>query len=526
MPGWKVPGYVVEGLLGRGGSAEVWRGRVACSGDPVALKRIVLDELDALAVVRSEAALLATLDHPNLVRLHEFVTTADAAVLVLDLAAGGSLADLIQARGRLTPGEAITALAPVAAALAHAHGASVVHGDISAANVLFTDAGLPLLSDLGVARLLGDQRAVHCTPAYVEPSVAAGAPPTQPSDVFTLGGVLLHALTGSPTWPDASADAALERARRNDAPDAAQRLAAAEVPEATAAVVLRALDPDPHRRGSAAEFALDLRHSGRPVPVELAAGRPRPVLATGPRHAASSAPQSSGRARGVVLAAGRPDFERPSALNTSALAQLPQTRMVGPRPRPVLPRRPDRRRLRRRASWAAAVAALVASLAAGLFLWSPWQQRADAHASGDGEAPGILRPAASARSVAPRGEDWLAALRALDARRAQAFAQRSPALLAQVYADPALLRQDTAALHALVPAGCVLRGARTSYTAAHTTVRDAGHAVVAASALLAPSELTCPGRPPTHLAGAGPTRLRIELVRTAHGVRIAGQRVV
>src|SRR5438309_584724 len=85
-------------------------------------------------------------------------TPPDGAVLVLDLADGGSLAELLAVRGRLTPGEVITAVSPVAAAVAYLHAAEIVHGDVSPANILFTPGGVPLLADLGVARLTGDER--------------------------------------------------------------------------------------------------------------------------------------------------------------------------------------------------------------------------------------------------------------------------------------------------------------------------------------------------------------------------------
>ena len=198
--GFALRGYVVERPLGRGASGEVWRARAAASGAPVALKRILTADDGERERACAEAALLRTLDHPNLIRLHAVVPTADAVVLVLDLADGGSLADLLDARGRLAPGEVITAVAPVAAALAYLHEAGIVHGDVSPGNVLFTAAGMPLLADVGVARLVGEDDAVRATPAYVDPTVAAGHLPGPPSDVFMLAGVALHALTGTPPW--------------------------------------------------------------------------------------------------------------------------------------------------------------------------------------------------------------------------------------------------------------------------------------------------------------------------------------
>ena len=75
---WKLPGYVIEERLGIGASSEVWRAHVSASGEPVALKRIVLRDPETVRATRVEAAMLSTLDHPHLVRLHELVPTPDA----------------------------------------------------------------------------------------------------------------------------------------------------------------------------------------------------------------------------------------------------------------------------------------------------------------------------------------------------------------------------------------------------------------------------------------------------------------
>ena len=178
-----VPGYQVDQLLGYGSHAEVWSGRAVGTDEPVALKRIVLPDggdpeqaADLVAAARAEAALLAALEHPSLIRLHRYLQTRTAAVLVMELAEGGSLAQLLRRRDRLTPAEVAAALSPVASALAFAHAEGVLHGDISAANILFTAAGHAKLSDLGVARMLyghtGADRALG-TPAYLDPVLAA-----------------------------------------------------------------------------------------------------------------------------------------------------------------------------------------------------------------------------------------------------------------------------------------------------------------------------------------------------------------
>ena len=103
---WRMPGYRVEELLGAGSSGEVWRARVDATGVAVAVKRIWLSDRAQRAAALSEAAMLSALDHPHLMKLHEVRhVDDDAIVLVLDLAAGGSLASLLARRGRLTVGE-------------------------------------------------------------------------------------------------------------------------------------------------------------------------------------------------------------------------------------------------------------------------------------------------------------------------------------------------------------------------------------------------------------------------------------
>jgi len=565
--GFALRGYVVERPLGRGASGEVWRARAAASGAPVALKRILTADDGERERAGAEAALLRTLDHPNLIRLHAVVPTADAVVLVLDLADGGSLAGLLEARGRLAPGEVITAIAPVAAALAYLHEAGVVHGDVSPGNVLFTAAGMPLLADVGVARLIGADDAVRATPAYVDPTVAAGHLPGPPSDVFMLAGVALHALTGEPPWPGdpeaalaaAARSVAMDADGRAVAADARARLAAAGVGAAMAEVLTRALDHDPARRGAAADLALELQHSGRPVAIELGAGAARePVAWRGPRHAARSVGGDSGAAGGAVVtdgsggggpAAPAGDGARPSFARPHEVAEAePPTRMVGPRPRPVIPR-PPARRSRRRLLLAAGAAGVVV-LAAGGIGWAATRpddgsggEQPRAHVETVGvrsalaarsEGPSSVRPSSagsssagsSSASSSPAGPNsWVAALDRVDAQRAQAFLTRDDAALRSVYASPALAATDVGQLHRLVPTGCGLRGVRTTYRALRVAVgRDRATFVV--SAVLDASQLVCGGQVRATLPGAGPTRLRIVLVGPPARPRIVRQEVV
>src|SRR5215203_5363447 len=264
-----VPGYTLEARLGRGGSGEVWRAVPRRGGAPVAVKVLVDGDPERQA---REAALLGELDHPHLVRLVEVVHQPRRGgrarvALVLELLEGGSLAALLARRGRLRPGEVVTAIAPVAAALAHAHGNGVVHGDLSPGNIVFTAEGRPVLTDLGVARVLGEAAAAEVTPPYVDPTVARGGAPGPASDVFGIAAAAFHALTGVAPWNAATPADTLAVAAEGLLPDLAEL--APETPAELLAVIGRGLAPDPHDRGSAAAFALDLRHACRPEPVRL-----------------------------------------------------------------------------------------------------------------------------------------------------------------------------------------------------------------------------------------------------------------
>lgn len=574
---WKVAGYLVDAPLGQGASARVWRGHVARTGDRVALKRIDLHDSGQILRARAEAALLAALDHPHLIRLHELVQTADCVVLVLDLADGGSLDDLLAVRGRLSPGEVITAVAPVGAALAYAHDAGVVHGDVSTANILFTSNGLPMLADLGVARLLGDLAPAQSTPAYLDPAVAAGSLPGPQSDVFMLAAVALHALTGAPPWRGDTGAAALAAARTGDLSDLDDRLAAAGVPDQMCEVLRRALALEPARRGSAADFALDLRWSGQPVVVELRAGRaPVKPLASGldpvgdvgvvaaPGPAAVPGTSNGLTSEGVAgvpagnrpsLAAGdapgRPAFDRPNldpGIDDGSAEPGPaQTHLVHSQPRPPRPSGGHRYQPaagnRRSIRWAVVGIAAAAVLAGAGVAWAvagDGSKHPAPHPSTSAQQslPGVValppqlgtageslsastQPAPTPASTAPAtsaasmsSAGASSVLIQLDALRERAYARRSAVLLTGVYEPGALLDEDTASLQRIVPSGCGLEGVHTTYAQVKVTGHHGDEVDVSARATLSTSVLYCNGVAKAQAPGSGPTALNIVLVKS------------
>ncbi|WP_299035091.1 serine/threonine-protein kinase [uncultured Pseudokineococcus sp.] len=267
MPGWEV-----ERFLGRGGSGEVWRAREVASGDAAALKVLrgsVAADAAARQRLEGEAALLAALDDPHLVRLRGLAQTDEARprpVLVLDHAPGASLAALVAERGALDPGEVVTVLVPLAGVLAGLHATGVVHGDVSPGNVLFAEDGRPLLADLGTAGLVACGTAgeppspvpevlLELTPGYADELRAAGGPATAEGDVHALGACAWHALTALVPGPS-SQRPPLVTLR----PD---------VPRDLVDLVEDCLEPDPSRRPDARDLARRAWESAEAEPVRL-----------------------------------------------------------------------------------------------------------------------------------------------------------------------------------------------------------------------------------------------------------------
>lgn len=186
---WSLPGYAVIAPIGSGSSGEVYLAREEATGAQVALKRLTAG--GDLAALRREAARLAEFVDPSVIRLREVRSAPDGRgiVLVLDYAAGGSLAEVVMRRGALPPGRVVRMIAALGQALVAAHGVGLLHGAITPGNVLFADDGRPLLAHLGIAELTDRDAAT--------------------SDVYGLASVAVFALTGRPvaelTEPEDSA---------------------------------------------------------------------------------------------------------------------------------------------------------------------------------------------------------------------------------------------------------------------------------------------------------------------------------
>ena len=200
--------YTLEREIGRGGMGAVWLARDEVLGRDVAVKRVGLfpggSSPDLLRAQR-EAKLAASLNHPHVVSVYDFVSDGDEQWLVMEYVPGTNLSVISQERGGLPPGEAAAVLRQVAEALAAAHTAGIVHRDVKPSNILVTEDGVAKLADFGIARARADSTLtgtgmVTGSPAYLAPEVASGEPATEASDVWSLGATLFHTLTGRPPY--------------------------------------------------------------------------------------------------------------------------------------------------------------------------------------------------------------------------------------------------------------------------------------------------------------------------------------
>jgi hypothetical protein len=337
----------------------------------------------------------------------------------------------------------------------------------------------------------------------------------------------------------------------------------ARQPAALAAVLSRTLDPDPHRRPTAAEFALELRAALPPERVRLAGGRvsggrafvggraratgSRPPAAVGRHSTQWAAANRAGSVSGIGRRGADSD-DNPARL----AAELTQV-SLRPRPGPASAaetrpgRRFDRFKLggRRLNVLIAAGVVLVLAAIAALTLGrsdsgagSPVAALGPAGSSatrGTAGSPSLITstgpnlPAGSASPTDPAGSaspiDPAGILTRLDRLRSAAYAQRRPELLHQVYRSATLLAADTAQLLRSVPAGCQLTGLNTDYRQLQAS-GTAGRLQIRTVASLPAGALACAGTVRGHTPPVGPVRLEITLSDTGSGYLLDGERLL
>jgi serine/threonine-protein kinase len=201
VAGWSVPGYTGLEALGSGGFGDVVLARHDESGTLVAIKylrRDLLADARFAEMFRSEAAVLASMDDPHVVRLYEYVESPSGAAIVMELVEGVSLRQILARQGGTTPEAALVVLQGSLLGLAAAHARGVVHRDYKPDNVLVDGDGTSKLTDFGIAARAGDRSVRGGTLAYAPPEQFGGGSASPAGDVYAATATFFECLTG---WP-------------------------------------------------------------------------------------------------------------------------------------------------------------------------------------------------------------------------------------------------------------------------------------------------------------------------------------
>jgi serine/threonine-protein kinase len=307
----RVPGYEVEGVLGRGGMGVVFRARHLRLNRPVALKMVLAGPYAAPEVLERflrEAEAIAGLRHPNVVQVYDVGEAAGRAYFTMELVEGGSLARKL-AGAPLPARQAAALVATVAEAIHVAHQGGIVHRDLTPANVLLTADGTPKVTDFGLAKRLEGGGGLTLTgapmgtPSYMAPEQARGDKGAigPAVDVYALGAILYECLTGRPPFRAETSTATIQQVLADD-PVPPARLNRG-VPRDLETICLKCLQKDPAKRyPTAAEFAADVERFSKHEPIQARPpGRVERCLRWVRRRPAAAALLS---ALGLLVAAG------------------------------------------------------------------------------------------------------------------------------------------------------------------------------------------------------------------------------
>jgi serine/threonine protein kinase len=264
--------------LGRGGMAQVYRAYHPQLDRYVAVKVLrqdLVEETEFLGRFQREARSVAALRHPNIVQVFDADVQDNRYYIVMELLEGDTLKareNAYRARGERMPlGEAVRILTDVLNGLGYAHEEGIIHRDIKPANILLNRRGQAVLSDFGIAQIVGGTQytisgALMGTLHYMAPEQGFQNRCDARSDIYSLGIVYYEMLTGKPPF-DADTPLAILMKHLNDPLPLPRQLNPA-IPEAFERVALKALAKDPDDRyQTPAEMALALQAAAQEAGV-------------------------------------------------------------------------------------------------------------------------------------------------------------------------------------------------------------------------------------------------------------------
>ncbi len=258
MTGKTLGKYRIVERLGRGGMAEVYKAYQPGLDRYVAIKLMhgyLAEDPDFVGRFQREAKAIAALHHPHIVQMHDFDIESDVYYMVQEYVEGGTLKTKLQEakvqRQTIPIQETVRILVAICDAVDYAHQQGRIHRDIKPDNILFDARNRPVLTDFGIASIIGGTRftatgAMVGTPAYMSPEQGKGYPGDERSDVYSLGVVLYEMVTGHIPF-DADTPFAVVLKHVNE-PLPMPRVLNPDVPYGVERVILKALAKDPADR--------------------------------------------------------------------------------------------------------------------------------------------------------------------------------------------------------------------------------------------------------------------------------------
>jgi hypothetical protein len=323
-------GYRIEGLISTGGMGSVYRARNVALNRVYALKVLAEQsgsDSDFRERFRREMRIAASLDHPNIVTIHNAGEQDGILFFVMDFITGTDLRALLRQSGALAPERASHILTEIASALDAAHARGLVHRDVKPANILISDRDAEeraYLTDFGIARRLDSASsiegltrtgAVVGTVHYMSPEQITGAPVDARADIYALGCVFFQMMTGSVPYERETSLATLYAHVHDPPPDLGH---VGEQYPAFHPVLARAMATKPEDRyPSAGDFARDAGGALRGVRYT----GPETIVGTGgaaPTHAGEAAPTHAGKVASELEAAS------PASTGMSPRAHVPR----------------------------------------------------------------------------------------------------------------------------------------------------------------------------------------------------------
>src|SRR5579863_5149955 len=273
--------YELEGVVGRGGMAEVYRARDLRLDRVVAIKTLRTDlarDQTFQARFRREAQSAASLNNPSIVAVYDtgedMSTGTPIPFIVMEYVDGKTVRELLNEGHRLLPERILEIVSGVLRALEYSHQAGIVHRDIKPGNVMVTRNGDIKVMDFGIARAMSDAQAtmtqtaqVIGTAQYLSPEQARGERVDARSDLYSTGCLMYELLTGRPPFTgDSPVAIAYQHVRENPVPPS--RLDP-DMPPWADAIVLRAMAKSPNDRyQSAAEMQADIQRAASGIITE------------------------------------------------------------------------------------------------------------------------------------------------------------------------------------------------------------------------------------------------------------------